>query len=101
MQICNIDSTPLLKILLHAAKYPALAINGILLGTVSSDGGRALQMVDAVPLCHGQLHLAMAIETGLSQVISWRLFWGRKFFHALPKRSECLPAKCCIHSAAR
>lgn len=68
-QGCSIESTPLLKILLHAAKYPALAINGLLLGTLGKGGGKALQILDAVPLFHGQLHLAMALETALLQVI--------------------------------
>lgn len=102
-QPCNIESTPLLKILLHAAKYPALAINGLLLGTLGKGGDRALQISDAVPLFHGQLHLAMALETALLQVIR-----NKKSNAALPSRplhtiaasrAPRLNASCtCVHA---
>ena len=80
---CNIDSTPLLKILLHAAKYPTMAINGLLLGTVGGDG--ALHTTDAVPLFHGQLHLAMALETALLQVIRPLVRRKCDYLHPFPR----------------
>lgn len=61
------DQTALLKILLHAAKYPAAAVNGILLGRISSDKS-TVELVDAVPLLHSFLTLAPALETALIQV---------------------------------
>ena len=61
------DQTALLKILLHAAKYPAAAVNGVLLGRISSDQ-RTVQVVDAIPLLHSFLTLAPALETALIQV---------------------------------
>lgn len=74
---CTIDSAPLLKILLHAAKRPASPINGLLLGTATSKGpssdaagessGGGLQIVDAVPMFHSFLHLSMPLETALLQ----------------------------------
>ena len=65
----TIDTTPLLKLLLHAAKYPALPINGLLLGRASPNDGdsASVQIVDAVPVFHGQLHLSMPMETALLQ----------------------------------
>lgn len=75
---CTIDSAALLKILLHAAKYPASPINGLLIGRAdavasgsdkSSDhSGGSLDIIDAVPLFHSCLHLSMPLETALVQV---------------------------------
>ena len=61
------DQTAILKILLHAAKYPAAAVNGVLLGRTSS-GNRTVEVVDAIPLLHSFLTLAPALETALVQV---------------------------------
>ena len=61
------DQTALLKILLHAAKYPAAAVNGVLLGRIPSDG-RTVEVVDAIPLLHSFLTLAPSLETALVQV---------------------------------
>ena len=73
---CTVESAALLKILLHAAKYPASPINGALLGTQSNgaggeaaeEGSASLRIVDAVPLFHTYLHLSMPLETALMQV---------------------------------
>ena len=77
------DNTAILKLLMHAAKYPSAAINGLLLGSVvtsapqapssppSSPRGaprRQIRIVDAVPLFHSYLSLAMPLETALAQV---------------------------------
>lgn len=74
---CTLDSAALLKILLHATKYPASPINGVLLGTATGgtgsqpaeDATSSLRIVDAVPLFHTYLHLAMPLETALLQVL--------------------------------
>ncbi len=74
---CTLDSAALLKILLHATKYPASPINGVLLGTATGgtgsqpaeDATSSLGIVDAVPLFHTYLHLAMPLETALLQVL--------------------------------
>ncbi len=63
-----IHEAAVLKILLHATKYPAFAIDGFLIGKVQDSG--AVQISDAVPLFHGTLHLAMPLETALIQVPS-------------------------------
>jgi ER membrane protein complex subunit 8/9 len=75
---CTLDSAALLKILLHAAKYPASPINGLLIGTAkqlasvsdtaSDSSGGSLQIIDAIPLFHSFLHLSMPLETALLQV---------------------------------
>jgi Uncharacterised protein family (UPF0172) len=79
---CTIDSAALLKILLHAAKYPASPINGLLLGrgpqpesgsnTGSDTSGGSLQIIDAVPLFHSFLHLSMPLESALVQASAER-----------------------------
>lgn len=72
-----LDSKALLKILLHAAKHPSHAVNGVLLGTAeaaqpgSPQEGAALPavtLVDAVPLFHSFLSVAPALEAALFQV---------------------------------
>ena len=61
------DQKALLKVLLHAAKYPAASVNGILLGFTASDR-KTVEVVDAIPLLHSFLTLAPALETALVQV---------------------------------
>ena len=79
------DTSPVLKLLLHAAKYPSAAINGLLLGTITApapskpDPGsppasprapqpRRIHVVDVVPLFHSFLSFTMPLETALVQV---------------------------------
>lgn len=72
----NINGTALLKLLMHAAKYPASAINGLLLGSLfnedalllSNEGAPRLQVADIIPLFHEHLNLTMALEAALIQV---------------------------------
>eukprot|EP00803_Ostreobium_quekettii_P005954 evm.model.scf_213EXC.8 EVM.evm.TU.scf_213EXC.8 scf_213EXC:76385-80157(-) len=61
------DTTPLLKALLHGAKFPSCSVNGVLLGF---DGGDAdgVHVVDAVPLFHTALPLAPHLEVALAMV---------------------------------
>ena len=59
------DQLPLIKILLHAAKFPHLTVNGILLG-VSSESG--INVTDIIPLFHNSIQLAMPTEIALNQV---------------------------------
>ena len=59
------ETLPLLKILLHGAKHPHLAVNGILLGKATDS---AVSITDAVPLFHNSTQLAMPTEIALTQV---------------------------------
>ena len=52
-------------LILHALKYPSAAVNGVLLGTVTSAGVSATH---AVPLLHQQLSLAPMLEIAMGQV---------------------------------
>ncbi|XP_046384163.1 ER membrane protein complex subunit 8 [Ischnura elegans] len=60
------------KIILHVAKYPHAAVNGILLAEEqkSKDGSRSkgLNIVDAVPLFHLCLHVSPMAEIALTQI---------------------------------
>lgn len=51
--------------ILHAAKYPHLAVNGILLGTKEGK-----DIVDVIPLFHQCLHVSPMAEIALIQVNS-------------------------------
>lgn len=55
------------KMILHAAKYPHCAVNGILL---SSNAGKdkSVQIKDAIPLFHQCLHVSPMAEIALVQV---------------------------------
>ncbi|KAG5315310.1 EMC8 protein, partial [Pseudoatta argentina] len=57
------------KIILHAAKYPHCAINGLLLGKQKNKDGRAdLYIEDAIPLFHICLHVSPMAEIALTLV---------------------------------
>jgi hypothetical protein len=62
----------IIKLVLHAAKFPHTAVNGVLLGSVSggSAGEQQVDIVDAVPLFHSHHSLAPALEVALAQVTS-------------------------------
>uniref|UniRef100_A0A1A9US59 MPN domain-containing protein n=1 Tax=Glossina austeni TaxID=7395 RepID=A0A1A9US59_GLOAU len=51
------------KMIFHAAKYPHLAVNGVLLGT--KDSG---EIVDAIPLFHQCLYVTPMAEVALLQI---------------------------------
>ncbi|EIE26459.1 chlorophyll antenna size regulatory protein [Coccomyxa subellipsoidea C-169] len=92
---CSIDRLAILKILLHAAKYPSASINGVLLGRESpsaSDGEAALLVVDAIPLFHSFLTLAPSLETALLQVDAFCRADGKVkvvgYYHANERLNE-------------
>ncbi|XP_053680725.1 ER membrane protein complex subunit 8/9 homolog [Anopheles nili] len=60
------DGRAYCKIMLHAAKYPHLAVNGLLL----AENGKPSVIVDAVPLFHQCLHVSPMAEVALIQVES-------------------------------
>lgn len=77
----EIDRSALLKVVLHAARFPTAAVNGVLLGKTgqrapqasppSSPRGQAGSVVhiyDAVPLCHNFITLTPVLEAALAQV---------------------------------
>ena len=96
----SIDNTALLKVLLHAAKYPTSPVGGVLLGTAatSSDGGASLQIFDAIPVCHSWLTLAPVLETALAQVGRPRVVEGAA---ATRWRRICRSARASRPSATR
>ena len=61
----TIERTALLKILLHAIKYPAFGVNGVLISKMDKGSVTA---VDAVPFVHNYLSLVPAFEAALCQV---------------------------------
>uniref|UniRef100_A0A182JZC6 MPN domain-containing protein n=1 Tax=Anopheles christyi TaxID=43041 RepID=A0A182JZC6_9DIPT len=58
------DARAYCKVMLHAAKYPHLAVNGLLL----AENGKPSTIVDAVPLFHQCLHVSPMAEVALVQV---------------------------------
>ncbi|GAA5994878.1 ER membrane protein complex subunit 8/9 family protein [Rhodotorula paludigena] len=54
-----------LKIVLHAAKYPASTCVGLLLGTVDDKSTGQCTVSDAIPLLHHWTDLSPAMEAGL------------------------------------
>ncbi|XP_038105437.1 ER membrane protein complex subunit 8/9 homolog [Culex quinquefasciatus] len=64
MSDVNFSARAYCKIMLHAAKYPHLAVNGLLLGAKGSDQ----KVVDVVPLFHQCLHVTPMAEIALIQV---------------------------------
>ncbi|XP_001664192.2 ER membrane protein complex subunit 8/9 homolog [Aedes aegypti] len=64
MSEVNFSARAYCKMMLHAAKYPHLAVNGLLLGAK----GDQQKVVDAVPLFHQCLHVSPMAEIALIQV---------------------------------
>ena len=58
------------KIILHAAKYPHCAVNGVLLAKSPAKGQKVvkLSLIDAIPLFHQNLGLTPMIEVALTQI---------------------------------
>ena len=56
--------------MLHAAKYPQCAVNGVLLASIdeNSDKTQPVTYVNAVPMFHLCLHVSPMAEIALSQV---------------------------------
>ncbi len=55
------------KIILHCAKYPHKAVNGVVIGSVSKET-QSVQIQDAIPLFHLGIGLAPMLEVALTQV---------------------------------
>ncbi|KAI9026829.1 chlorophyll antenna size regulatory protein [Hyaloraphidium curvatum] len=72
---CDVSSTACAKILLHSAKYPSVAVNGILLGRKTDTG---LSVLDAVPLFHTNLNLFPMLEVGLEQIDAFAAATNRR-----------------------
>ncbi|KAL7637213.1 UNVERIFIED_CONTAM: hypothetical protein RMT77_011925 [Armadillidium vulgare] len=64
----TISCNALAKILLHTAKYPHLAVSGVLLSTSKKNDTSETFILDAIPLFHGQLGLAPMLEVALTQI---------------------------------
>jgi hypothetical protein len=100
-QTIHSEQLPLAKILLHAAKHPASATNGVLLGSVQQ-GGEQIIITDAVPLLHTSLHLAAPLEIALAQVGVLQLQLGMLPCHQpLPMYSQVVAASKQSQGAAK
>ena len=70
----EINTLAYVKMFLHLAKYPELAVNGVLLSNRMNstngepDSSSYLNFVDCIPLFHGVLSLSPMLEIALSQV---------------------------------
>ncbi|XP_071541165.1 ER membrane protein complex subunit 8 isoform X2 [Panulirus ornatus] len=60
----------LAKMLLHAARYPQLAVSGVVLAQArgGDNPSNTITLIDAVPLFHLQLSLAPMLEVALTQI---------------------------------
>lgn len=67
------------KILLHTAKYPHKAVNGVLLGVENPKDGE-IYALDAIPLFHITLGLAPMLEVALARVERSSFYILKVFF---------------------
>lgn len=65
MKPCNLSADALYTILLHAAKHPTSAVSGLLLGSI---GGDAVDVAQALPVCHSFIMLTPLLEAAMVQV---------------------------------
>lgn len=66
MDPINITAKAYCKLMMHAAKYPHCAVNGVLLA--KNNNGKEVEIVDSVPLFHICLNLTPMAEIALVQV---------------------------------
>lgn len=66
------------KMILHAAKYPHCAVNGVFLAECpknkDSKKTKSLVLVDTIPLFHLCLHVSPMAEVALAQVCDLKTF---------------------------
>lgn len=73
----TVDNTALIKIILHALKYPTTGVNGILIGEEKSSGpalagsdspDTSVHVFDCIPVSHSFITLTPLLELALAQV---------------------------------
>uniref|UniRef100_K3X3W2 MPN domain-containing protein n=1 Tax=Globisporangium ultimum (strain ATCC 200006 / CBS 805.95 / DAOM BR144) TaxID=431595 RepID=K3X3W2_GLOUD len=64
----HVEASAYVKLLLHAAKYPTSACNGLLVG---EEQGQGFVVTDAVPLFHHDAPLAPVLEVACAMVDAW------------------------------
>ena len=80
------------KMILHAAKYPHCAVNGLLLANKSDASGSRLMLTDCIPLIHQTEGLSPMIEVALAQIESRCDRAGLTiagFYHAARSMKDC------------
>lgn len=82
MSDITINAKAYCKLILHAAKYPHAAVNGILLAKTSNKS-KELEFVDAIPLFHIALNLTPMAEIALTQVMYCDCFPVARFKRCL------------------
>ncbi|CAF1094153.1 unnamed protein product [Rotaria magnacalcarata] len=96
----EINTLAFVKMFLHLAKYPELAVNGVLLSTRTDstkdevDSASYLNFVDCIPLFHGVLSLSPMLEIALSQIdayCSTRNLTIAGYYHANENYSDTNP----------
>ncbi len=70
MKEVTFSSNAYVKMIMHCAKYPHCAVNGVLLTAEdkNEDKQKCITYVDAVPMFHICLHVSPMAEVALSQV---------------------------------
>lgn len=64
----NVSALAYTKMILHAAKYPHLAVNGVLLGKPTNSSAKHFEIVDVIPLFHQCLYVTPMVEVALTQI---------------------------------
>ncbi|MEE6500386.1 hypothetical protein FKM82_003763 [Ascaphus truei] len=73
MPVFRLTTQAYCKIMLHGAKYPSCAVNGILVAEKQKrrEGQQQVLFVDCIPLFHGTMALAPMLEVALTLIDSW------------------------------
>ncbi|KAM3821837.1 ER membrane protein complex subunit 9 isoform 1-T4 [Vipera latastei] len=95
------------KMCLHAARYPHVGVNGLLLAhkrRPTAGAPECLYITDCVPLFHNNLSLTVMLEVALNQVDSWsaesNLFLAG-YYQANPGMDDKSPTTLAQRTAAR
>ncbi|KAM7504321.1 hypothetical protein LguiB_003225 [Lonicera macranthoides] len=81
----QIDQNAYIKLVLHALKHKTSAVNGLLLGRLSSGSDLVVEITDSVPLFHSQIGLLPPLEIALIMIEEFYSAQGLSivgYFHA-------------------
>lgn len=87
----HVNSLAYCKMVLHLAKYPHLACNGILLAKKSRGNNSVVEIVDCVPLFHSSLTLAPPFEIAMNHIDAYAQLKGLEIvgeYHATENLSD-------------
>lgn len=83
MTVYKISERAYAKMIFHAAKYPYLAVNGVLLASKTDN-----EIIDAIPLFHQCLYVTPMVEIALMQASFLYFFFTLNTFKLIINKKK-------------